>query len=191
MKPVLTASLTIVLSIAGQAEGITCWIRCHNPPRIESASDLLGSRPYPRTCPNPPLNFLARSSGILTTYAGKLLGIQGWKDYHLLARVSGRVVQAVGSDDGLYTIDLQIKELEVNDQLVDLKSSRFIRVEIFPFVRIGAWLPVYKDNDLCIKGALMWDADGFLEIHPKKASDILPQSCDSSPIWAPDPPSRP
>ena len=116
---------------------------------------------------------------MLTTYAGKIMGIQGWKDYHLSAQVSGTVAQAVGSDDGLYTIDLKVKELSVGGKPVDLLHPSFIRVEVFPLVRIGAWLPVFEDDDLCITGALMWDADGFLEIHPKKASDILPHPAAS------------
>ncbi|MGA9566046.1 MAG: hypothetical protein WBS19_11030 [Candidatus Korobacteraceae bacterium] len=127
----------------------------------------------------------------MTTYLGKILGIQGWRNYHLPAQVSGSVVQASGSTDGLYTIDLAIKQLTVGNKAVKLDSPRFIRVEVFPLVRNGAWLPVYKDNDLCVSGTLMWDADRFLEIHPKKAADILPHSCDSSPFWAHDAASLP
>lgn len=165
MKAFVVSALAIILCLDTWAEGVPCWIRCHHPPEIRSAQQVPCVL---RSSPNPPLKLLPRSTGLLTTYGGKLLGVQGWKDYHLLAQVSGTVVQATGSDDGLYTIDLQIRQLTVGGQLVELSHGSFIRVEVFPFVRIGAWVPVFERDDLCIAGALMWDADGFLEIHPKK-----------------------
>jgi hypothetical protein len=105
---------------------------------------------------------------------GKWMGIQGWRDYHLSANVSGTVIHAAGSTDGLYTIDLQIEQLHVGVQAVSLpKYPTFIRIEVFPSKRNGAPLPVHAGEVMCISGMLMWDADGFLEIHPKSATDIM------------------
>jgi hypothetical protein len=108
-----------------------------------------------------------------------MLGIQGWRDYHLRASVQGRVVQAAGSTDGLYTIDVQIDRLCVADKSAALHRPSFVRIEVFPFSRIGAPLPVTRNQNVSISGKLMWDADGFLEIHPKTKTDFAPEhSCD-------------
>jgi hypothetical protein len=169
------ASLTFVL-VANHAlaEGIPCWIRCHNPPDIHSAHDVTAVL---RNAANPPLNWLARSTGILTTYLGKMAGIQGWRDYHLCARVQGKVVQSAGSSDGLYTIDLAVEQMTVGTRFVEVVRPSFIRIEVFPRVRKGAPLPMRQGDQACISGELMWDADGFLEIHPHLSNEIAKSRC--------------
>lgn len=172
---IFLATIVIILfSTPAWAEGIPCWIRCHCPRKILSANEVADAL---RPSSNRPLNCLARSTGILTTYLGKMLGIQGWRNYRLPARVSGKVVQAAGSSDGLYTIDLAIENLSVDGKPVRLSRPSFIRVEVFPLVRHGAPLPVCKDELVCISGKLMWDGDGFLEIHPKHPNEILKGTC--------------
>ena len=174
-RVLITCAVAFLLSVQTKAEGISCWIRCHHPPEIRSADDVTNCL---RHSSNPPLNGLARTTGILTTYLGKMLGIQGWRDYHLEARVSGNVVQGAGSTDGLYTIDLRINDLNVSGTPVKLISPSFIRVEVFPRARKGAPLPVAPGGAYCITGRLMWDGDGFLEIHPQRAPDISDHNCE-------------
>jgi hypothetical protein len=109
----------------------------------------------------------------LTTYLGKILGIQGWRDYHVEARVEGKVTHAAWSTDFFYTIDLQVEHLYVEGRPVVLtEPPKFIRVEVLPFARIGAPLPVCEHQEVSVSGKLVWDGDGFLEIHPKRAKDI-------------------
>ena len=176
MKRFLVASFAILLSNNAYAEGIPCWIRCHCPPRVASAADVPAVL---RSSPNPSLTFLARGAGVFTTYLGKILGLQGWRDYHLRGTARGRVVHAAGSTDGLYTIDLRIERLYIEDDSVILpRSPNFIRVEVFPFARAGAPLPVRENEEVCISGKFMWDADGFLEIHPKKPADFSSNRCN-------------
>jgi hypothetical protein len=169
MKSLLTITALIGLSTVAVAEGIPCWIRCRRPPKVQSGKDV---PEILRLQANPPLKLLAKTSGLLTTYAGKFLGIQGWRDYHLSAVVVGTVVHAAGSTDGFYTIDLQMEEMSVNTEPVDLRRDSFIRIEVLPFVRKGAPLPVRRLQKIRAEGDLMWDADGFLEIHPKHSHDI-------------------
>jgi hypothetical protein len=168
-------SLTLLFCPSLSAEGVPCWVRCHCPPKIAVPTDVLA---HLRTSENRSLKMFSRSVGILTTYLGKMLGIQGWRDYRLGATVGGRVVHSAGSTDGLYTVDLQIERLYVENRAVLLpRSPTFIRIEVFPFVRCGAPLPVRKYEEVCISGKLMWDADGFLEIHPKKRKDFWESRC--------------
>jgi len=173
MKIFFTLVLTLSLSAPGRAEGIPCWFRCHCPPDIKAVQAVPSVL---RSSSNPPLKWVARISGFLTTYTGKILGIQGWRNYHLPAKVSGTVVHAAGSSDGLYTIDLEIYDLTLANQSVPLLHSSFIRVEAFPWVRFGAPLPREGDG-ACVSGKLMWDGDGFLEIHPTSSSQIKPGKC--------------
>ena len=168
------AAIAAVLSVPGYSEGIRCWVRCHDVPPITSAADVPAVL---RRSPNPSLNLIARGSGLVTTYPGKMLGIQGWRDYQLSARVVGRVVQAAGSTDLFYTIDLMVDSLRVSDENVNSRADSFIRVEVLPRVRVGAPLPVHPREVVCVSGKLMWDGDGFLEIHPSVASDIQVNSC--------------
>lgn len=174
-KGVLAASLVMLLSGLALAEGIPCWLRCHCPPKILTPEDVPARL---RLSPNPPLRFLDRSTGILTTYLGKMLGIQGWRAYHLGVVAKGKVVHAAGSTDGLYTIDLGIEKLIVGQRALDPPARpNFIRIEVFPLARIGAPLPVREGDQLCVRGPLLWDGDGFLEIHPKKPADFDSINC--------------
>jgi hypothetical protein len=159
-----------LLTPSVRAEGIRCWVRCHCPHKIKSAADVPSVL---RSSQNPRLSFLPRSTGILTTYLGKMVGIQGWRDYHLRATAKGTVIHATWSTDFFYTIDLRIEQLSVQRQAVRLPTHpTFIRIEVFPLVRIGAPLPVREGEEIIVSGKLMWDADGFLEIHPKKRKDF-------------------
>lgn len=171
----LIAALIVMLSARAYGEGIPCWIRCRCPPTIVSPADVPGAL---RRSSNPPVRFPARALGILSTYLGKMLGVQGWHDYHLVAKVTGKVVQSTWSSDGFYTIDLRIKQLQVKGQAVALPDPpRFIRIEVLPFVRIGAPLPASESAEICVLGKLTWDGDGFLEIHPSRAHDITRGPC--------------
>jgi hypothetical protein len=173
--PLTALVVAFLFGVQARGEGVSCWIRCHCPPKIRSADDVTNSL---RHSSNPPLNCLARTTGIFTTYLGKMLGIQGWRDYHLDARVSGRVVQGASSTDGLYTIDLEIESLTVSHRSVRLAQPSFIRVEVFPRARKGAAVPVPTGSNYCIAGRLMWDGDGFLEIHPQHPTDISSHKCE-------------
>jgi hypothetical protein len=170
----LTIFLFAAPSTQTRAEGIPCWVRCHKPIAVHSAKDLPSAL---RRSSNSPLNRLDRTTGILTTYLGKMLGIQGWRDYHLSGTVSGAVVQCAGSSDGLYTVDVAIGQLTIQGQTVALVNSTFIRVEVFPWVRENAPLPVKNGDEVCVSGKLMWDGDGFLEIHPRHANEISKDKC--------------
>jgi hypothetical protein len=175
LKNLIVVWFAVLVCPQMHAEGVPCWIRCHCPPKITGAGDV---QPVLRSSVNRSLSVLARSAGILTTYFGKMLGIQGWRDYRMRATAGGKVVYSAGSTDGLYTIDLQLDRLYVENWPAPLpQSPTFIRIEVFPLARFRAPLPVRKSEDVCISGKLMWDADGFLEIHPKKRTDFEQSRC--------------
>ncbi len=170
----ITCMVVLLLATVAWAGGIPCWLRCQHPPKNVTAANVTSVL---RSKPNPPLDILARSTGILTTYLGKMLGVQGWRNYHVLATVDGPVVQAASSSDGFYTVDIAVRHFVLGSLPVRLGQDSYLRIEIRPWVRHGAPLPVSKNNVICISGALMWDGDGFLEVHPQKATDIAPRAC--------------
>lgn len=116
----------------------------------------------------------------LTTPVFKENGICGWTDYHLVACASGRVQQAVLSADGIYTVDIELDsdggsftvENGVGQFEDGIDKPNYMRAEILANVVAATHdLPREKER-VTICGALFWDGDGFLEIHPRRAEDI-------------------
>ena len=106
----------------------------------------------------------------------KEAGVRGWTDYQLRACVTGVVYHSVESTDMEQTIDIEFdgeKSLTV-DGVDGITKPSYIRVELFPGVAKdmpSATIPsVGRRVKIC--GKLMWDADGSLEIHPQKSSDV-------------------
>ena len=174
-KVLLTASLAMLLSGLALAEGIPCWLRCHCPPKILTPEDVPARL---RLSPNPPLRFLDRSMGILTTYLGKMLGIQGWRAYHLGVVAKGKVVHAAGSTDGLYTIDLGIEKLTVGQRAFDPPAHPiFIRVKFSRLRELEHHFRFVKAISFVCVGRCLGRRLGFLEIHPKKTADFDSINC--------------
>jgi len=114
-------------------------------------------------------NFAADIGAITTGF--KKLGILGWKDIGMSARVIGKVIQTKKSTDAFYTVDIAISELYLNDDLLALDCQMYIRVEICLKKLKSKPLPV-KGSKVDISGRLVWDGDGFLEIHPTRAEHV-------------------
>jgi len=115
---------------------------------------------------------LAREFGIVTT-VGKRIGILGWRDMKTSVTVAGRVEQAAYSTDHFLTLDVRLREMTANGQPVALTPPRYLRAEVC-VTRLG--LPQAKwpktGDSVRITGLLMWDGDGFLEVHPQRAEDV-------------------
>ena len=176
-----TLALTLLgLTLAARAGHVPCWVRCHSPQKLSRPLQPQEVSAVLRDKSNPPLSRAARYFGFLTTYLGKYLGIQGWRDYRMAAEADGRVEQQAGSTDGLYTIDLRLNSLTVAGSAIPLTRVSYLRIEVFPSAKRGAQLPVRVGDQLCISGKFMWDGDGFFEIHPRTGEDIRQQSCASA-----------
>lgn len=121
--------------------------------------------------PSKPVGFVAAITGCVTT-PFKCIGIFGWTDYGYNAEATGKVVQARLSSDRFFTVDLMLKHLNVGNAAVSEACCRFIRAEVYQ-----GNTPVPKGvRDLSaptvlIRGKLVWDGDGYLEIHPERAGD--------------------
>ena len=111
------------------------------------------------------------SAVVVSVFKG--FGVQGWTDFHLGAEAHGRVLYHRTSSDGFTTIDIKLNSLEVAGAIVPLPKYRFIRAEVF-----RGWVPLDKlvlddiDTAIMIRGKLVWDNDGWFEIHPQKPGDV-------------------
>lgn len=158
----------IVLPAHGS--GIPCWLLCHHPPQFSIPMDVAA---HVKDSPYPKLNFFARGVGLFSTYLGKYQGIQGWRGYQWRATVRGIVQQSVSSTDGFKTIDVRAEDILVNGEHLALGNGFFyMRVEVKPCVRRKFRLRNLAGHHVRISGRLMWDGDGFLEIHPALERDI-------------------
>jgi len=103
----------------------------------------------------------------------KCMGVQGWKDFHLRARACGTVVQHQLSSDRILTVDLRLNSLEIDGTSIPLPEARFIRVEIYiGKVPVDRSMFAQKDAVMVVKGKLVWDTDGWFEIHPQGRGDV-------------------
>ena len=108
-----------------------------------------------------------------STIPVKCMGIQGWKDFHLDAEARGTVVQHQLSSDRILTVDLRLNSLAINGTSVPLPGDRFIRAEIYRGkVSVDKRRFAQKDAVMVVKGKLVWDTDGWFEIHPQGRDDV-------------------
>jgi hypothetical protein len=103
----------------------------------------------------------------------KCSGVQGWKDYHMEARATGVSLQCKFTSGPNLTIDLRLQSLTVKGMPVPLHGIRYMRVVLFLF-RTSVAAAVYeRTNPIVVaQGKLVWNSDGWLEIHPQKTGDV-------------------
>jgi hypothetical protein len=121
--------------------------------------------------PDKPVDLVAAVTGCVTT-PFKNIGIFGWTDYGYKAEAIGKVIQARLSSDRLFTVDLMLNQIRIGDALLSGTRCRFLRAEVYQ-----GNTPVPKNIRemsapvVLIRGELVWDGDGHLEIHPEHAGD--------------------
>lgn len=103
----------------------------------------------------------------------KSAGIQGWKDYHMHAKVVGTVMQHEFSSNGFLTMDVRLNSLTIKRVPVRFIGTRYIRLEIF-LGKVSVAAAVYERTNAQVvaQGKFVWDSDGWFEIHPQKTGDV-------------------
>jgi len=146
------------------------WLGLRRPPAGVSESNI---EQFLKTKVNHPVDDFSRDIGLFTT-AFKRLGIVGWRDMGFSARVEGVVSNApVYSTDGFLTLDLSISKLEISGEARPLHDQRFIRAEVCaPALGIQPSDFMAPGARLSVGGLLLWDGDGFFEIHPTRGDDL-------------------
>jgi hypothetical protein len=91
----------------------------------------------------------------------------------LAAEAQGTVVHHRTSSNGILSVDLRLNSLTINGTSVPLPEQRFLRVEIFRgWVSVKKTLFKHKDAVIFTRGKLVWDNDGWFEIHPQTTADV-------------------
>lgn len=167
----LAAALTTGCSCAAVANHHR-QLLCHEPAQpIKTAADIAGAL---SSAANKPVGCFANAIGFFTTRF-KRWGVRGWRDLHYDGEVTGMVAQQpVKSTDQFLTVNLKIETLQIGGQDFSRNAAgRYLRAEIclrdvklqhvqWPANGTRAW----------IRGRLVWDCDGFVEIHPRSKDDV-------------------
>ena len=141
-----------------------CWVHCRPLP-IHTLAEAGGSL---RAKVNGSLKSWQTAPAFVFT-PFKRLGISGWHDYCLLGELSGEVIQSSHSSDGFQTVDF----LLLSSPIPEWSKGKYIRVEIMPDVlRHLLKLPAIGER-YSVVGELVWDGDGWLEIHPQNPAKIV------------------
>jgi hypothetical protein len=128
-------------------------------------------------------------AGIFTPL--KHAGFRGWTDYCAEACAVGKVLSGVGGVDAMYTVDMALESFSVNGVETHLDGPRFVRVEFFSETKKSVDRLPRKGDSARICGKLMWDGDGFLEIHPRESGGVEILNEKPKPGETPAAPAKP
>jgi hypothetical protein len=144
----------------------------HYPPKIKTPEDIAANL---RRQAIPPVKPAGTRIAFFTT-PFKRIGIFGWSDLGYDGAVIGRVKQTSLSSDKFYTVDMQVKELQIDGRPMPLNGDRYLRAEICTCqVTLSDANRPSTNDTVWIYGRLVWDGDGFIEIHPRKTDDVKKQ----------------
>jgi hypothetical protein len=147
------------------------WIG-HKAPQIMKPEDIADALPHKA---NPPVTTFDRITGFITT-PGKRIGISGWRDLGYDGDVVGTVVQApVKSNDDFLTVDMKVESITIGGHQITLSDERYLRSEIcLREVKLAKNEWPAANQRVEIRGRMMWDGDGFVEIHPRNRGEVSP-----------------
>ena len=115
----------------------------------------------------------AGSAAEVGTTLFKSAGIQGWKDYHMSAQATGIVLQHKYTSGPYVNMDMRLRSLMVNGVPILLQGPKYIRVVAFlGNVSIGSAVVEETNHLVGAHGKLVWNSDGWFEIHPRKTGDV-------------------
>lgn len=116
--------------------------------------------------------FLGSAAEVGTTLF-KSAGIQGWKDYHMNARATGIVLRHEFTSGPYLTMDMSLQSLTVKHVAVPVQGLKYMRVVIF-LANVSVAAAVYERTNPVVvaRGKLVWNFDGWFEIHPQKTGDV-------------------
>jgi hypothetical protein len=115
----------------------------------------------------------AGSAAEVGTTLFKSAGIQGWKDYHMNARAIGVALQHKFTSGPYMNIDLRLQSLTVDHTRVAIHGTKYMRVVIF-LEKVSVGPLVYEETNPVViaQGKLVWNRDGWFEIHPQETGDV-------------------
>jgi len=175
VAPALLHILLLLAIVAGLTTGCTCaaisnhqWSG-HKAPKIHSPEDLAK---HLRQNVNGAVNGFGRSMGFLYI-PFKRAGIVGWSDLGYDGEITGLVKQAVKSTDQFYTVDMKLQTLLIDGRNIQLTDERYLRAEVcLCQVKLSEKERPHVGEIVWMRGRLIWDGDGFVEIHPRNKDEV-------------------
>jgi hypothetical protein len=171
--PIVTLALISVLTTGCRCTAISNheWAG-HYPPKMKTPEDIAAHLLHQV---NDPVRPPGQKAGFFTT-PFKRIGIFGWSDLGYDGAVIGLVKQAALSTDKFYTVDMQVKELQIDGKPMSLDGDRYLRAEVCTchVILSDTNRPAVGDT-VWIHGRMVWDGDGFIEIHPREKDDVKKQ----------------
>src|SRR5690242_2502630 len=164
-----------LLAVVALASGCMCkaisnhqWVGPKAPPihsPEEVAMNLL-------TNVNGKVNGFGRTMGFVSTHF-KRMGIMGWKDIGYDGEVTAVVKQTALSTDRFYTVDMKLLTLKVDEQDQRLDGDRYLRAEVcLCDVELKPEERPQVGEKVWMRGRIVWDGDGFIEIHPRNNTEV-------------------
>jgi hypothetical protein len=145
-------------------------------PKISSPEDIAK---HLRPGVNGEVGRFSRATGFLFTPL-KRAGICGWSDLGYDGEITGLVKQAAKSTDQFYTVDLKLETLQIDGRNMPLTAERCLRAEIcLCQVKLSEKERPREGEIVWMRGRMVWDGDGFVEIHPRSAAEVRRASPES------------
>ena len=117
-----------------------------------------------------------RATGFLYT-PFKRSGIFGWADLGYDGEITGVVKQSAKSTDQFYTVDMKLETLQIDGKIIPLTDERYLRAEIcLCDVKLSEKDRPREGEIVWMRGRMVWDGDGFVEIHPRSEADVSKRS---------------
>ena len=169
--------LPLLAIMAAFTTGCTCTaISNHQfagpqPPQITCPEDIANNL---RQTVNGEVSGFSRAAGFFFT-PFKRLGIMGWSDLGYGGEIIGLVKQTAKSTDQFYTVDMKLASLQIDGRNIPLTGDRYLRAEIcLCEVKLPESERPQVGEKVWMRGRMVWDGDGFVEIHPRNASEVGP-----------------
>jgi len=175
MNNKLLRVLPLLAIVATLSTGCTCtaisnhqWIG-PKAPRISSPEDI--AKHFRQTV-NGEVGAFPRATGFL--YAPfKRAGIFGWSDLGYDGEVTGLVKQSAKSTDQFLTVDVKLATLQIGGENIPIIDERYLRAEIcLCDVKLSEKDWFREGETVWMRGRMVWDGDGFVEIHPRNAAEV-------------------
>jgi hypothetical protein len=101
------------------------------------------------------------------------MGVFGWRDLGYDGEATGVVQRTARSTDQFYTVDMKLDGLRIDGKAMLLSGDRYLRAEVcLCEVKLSGPDRPNAGDKVWIRGRMVWDGDGFVEIHPRSEADV-------------------
>jgi len=140
-------------------------------PKITCPEDIAHNL---RPTVNGEVSGFSRAAGFFFT-PFKRMGIMGWRDLGYDGEITGLVKQTAKSTDQFYTVDMKLETLQIDGRNIPFTGDRYLRAEIcLCEVKLPESERPQVGEKVWMRGRMVWDGDGFVEIHPRHAAEVDP-----------------